>query len=328
MSLIETFKLKLHTINHLAGLTMTEQFCTAKLHEFEQFVLQKRDSMLPFCVLHLAFSVVATLGNLLVIRALFNASSIPATVKKLFLSLAFSDLAVGLFPQLMSGVISAVVLKMASSEENTFTSFCPTVLTVYYYLLFLLGAASFLTVTAIAVDRLLAVSLHLRYQELVTSKRVITILVFLWLTSCITAFIYVFLPKGSETVSGVISFAGHILTTVAYVRVYKIAKSHQNQINSQNQLQIAETVEIIRQKKSAYNALFFYAVYLACYLPYLPSAILYLLNRSNISFFVPKWASIFLLFLNSSLNPYVYCWRYREIREIVKSTIKKLFRMK
>ena len=46
MSLIETFKLKRHAINHLAGLTMTEQFCTAKLHEFEQFVLQKRDSML------------------------------------------------------------------------------------------------------------------------------------------------------------------------------------------------------------------------------------------------------------------------------------------
>ena len=43
MSLIETFKLKRHAINHLAGLTMTEQFCTAKLHEFEQFVLQKRE---------------------------------------------------------------------------------------------------------------------------------------------------------------------------------------------------------------------------------------------------------------------------------------------
>ena len=33
MNLIETFKLKRHAINHLAGLTMTEQFCTAKLHD-------------------------------------------------------------------------------------------------------------------------------------------------------------------------------------------------------------------------------------------------------------------------------------------------------
>ena len=105
-------------------------------------------------------------------------------------------------------------------------------------------------------------------------------------------------------VSGVISFVGHILTTVAYVRVYKVAKYHPNQINSQSQRPIAETMEAIRQQKSAYNFLFFYAVYLACYVPYLPSAILYSVNRSEISLFVPKWASIFLIFLNCSLNPY------------------------
>ena len=43
-----------------------------------------------------------TLGNRLVIRALKKASTITANVKKLFLSLAFSDLAVlGLLLQLM-----------------------------------------------------------------------------------------------------------------------------------------------------------------------------------------------------------------------------------
>ena len=52
------------------------------------------------------------------------------------------------------------------------------------------------------------------------------------------------------------------------------------------------------------NNFFSYPVYLACYVPYLPSAILYSVNRSEISLFVPKWASIFLIFLNCSLNPY------------------------
>ena len=47
---------------------------------------------------------------------------------------------------------------------------------------------------------------------------------------------------------------------------------------------IAETMEAIRQQKYAYNFLFFYAVYLACYVSYLPSAILYSVNRSEISF--------------------------------------------
>ena len=67
---------------------------------------------------------------------------------------------------------------------------------------------------------------------------------------------------------------------------------------------IAETMEAIRQQKSACNFLFSYAVYLACYVPYLPSVILYSVYRSEISLFVPKWASIFLIFLNCSLNPY------------------------
>ena len=104
----------------------------------------------------------ATLENLLVIRALMNASTIPATVKKLLLSLAFSDLAVGLCSQLMTAIISASILKMASSGNNT-AFFCPTVLGVKNY---------FLNVIVIAFDRLLAVSLHLRYQELITPKRV------------------------------------------------------------------------------------------------------------------------------------------------------------
>ena len=103
-----------------------------------------------------------TLGNLLVIRALIKASTIPANVKKLFLSLAFFDLAVGLLLQLMKAIIYAVVWKMASMGDNL-ASLCPTVLSVYSYFGYPRTAASFLNVTVIAGDRLLAVSLHLRY---------------------------------------------------------------------------------------------------------------------------------------------------------------------
>ena len=66
--------------------------------------------MLVLSVLNLTFSIVATLGNLLVIRALRKSSSISTTLKSLFLSLAISDLAVALIPQLMLGVNLAVML--------------------------------------------------------------------------------------------------------------------------------------------------------------------------------------------------------------------------
>ena len=270
---------------------MAEQYCNQTLEDFLQLARYRETFFFSLCVSNFAFSLVTSLGNILVIRALFKASSIPANVKNLFLSLAFSDLGVGLVSQLMAGIIYAAILKTASKEDYNLTSLCPTVLNLNCYVWFFLCTASLLTVTTIAFDRLLAVSLHLRYQELVTSKRVT------------------------------------FVTTVANVRIYKVVKYHQNQIYGQNQLQNAKTREALRQRKSAYNALFVYFVFLVCYLPFLPSVILYLINTSKISFLIAKCASLFLIYLNSSLNPIVYCWRYREIRQIVKSTMKKILRL-
>ena len=305
---------------------MAEQFCTRALYSYVQLVQQERSSLVAFCVLNFVFSVVATLENLLVIRALMKASTIPATVKKLLLSLVFSDLAVGLCSQLMAAIIYASILKMASSGNNT-AFFSPTVLSAQGYFRYLLATASFLNVIVIAFDRLLAVSLHLRYQELITPKRVNIALVSLWFIIYITAFIIVFLPTSNNIVAAVILLIGYVLTTVAYVRIYKVVKYHQNQIYSQNQLQNAQAREVFRQRTSAYNAIFVYLVFLACYLLHLPSAMLYMTNTSEISFIVAFYASLFLIRLNSSLNPLVYCWRYREIRQSVKSTVKKLFHM-
>ena len=112
---------------------MAKQYCTQRLDSWLKLVHHSKSSILAFCVSHFTFSLVATLGNLLVIRALIKPSTIPANVKKLFLSLAFSDLAVlGLLLQLMKAIIYAVVWKMASRGDNL-ASLCPTVLSVYSY---------------------------------------------------------------------------------------------------------------------------------------------------------------------------------------------------
>ena len=299
--------------------TMAEQKCTLFLDSCITLVSHRRSFFLGFCVLNFVFSLVATLGNLLVIRALVNNSTIPATVKKLFLSLAFSDLAVGLCSQLMTAIISAVMLKMASSGDDL-AFFCPTVLIVHLYFQYLLAFASFLNVIVIAFDRLLAVSLHLRYQELVTPVRVTIVLVSLWLTSCVSAFLYIFLLKGFP-LAAVISVIGYVLTTLAYVRIYKVVRYHQNQIYSQNQLQNAQTREAHRQRKSAYNSLFVSVVFFSLLFSFV--ALYNTVYDKHLwnSFLTALSASIFLIYLNSSLNPLFYCWRYREIRQIVKKTV-------
>ena len=215
---------------------MAEQCCNQRLDSWLKLVRHSKSSILAFCVSHFTFSLVATLGNLLVIRVLIKASTIPANVKKLFLSLVFSDLAVlRLLLQLMKAIIYAVVWKMASRGDNL-AALCPTVLSVYFYFGYLLIAASFPNVTVIAGDRLLAVSLHLWYQELVTPKRVTTV-VSVWIISCVLKILFIFFPNEIQMVAAVICLTGYVITTMTYVRIYKVVRYHQNQIYRQNQLQ-------------------------------------------------------------------------------------------
>lgn len=307
---------------------MELQFCQTRLKELTQLVHLHGNVMLSFCVLNLVFSFVTVLGNVLVIRALWKALLIPPTIKTLFLSLAISDLAVGMLSQPMFGVIIAVMLRRLSNGEYNFASFCPTVLTVCYYFIFGILLASFLNIIIITLDRLLAVRLHLRYQDLVTLKRLITVLVALWITSAIGITILIFLPKGNRLAGAVINFLGIILTTVVYIYIYKVVRFHRNQIQCQFQVQNRQGLEIIRHNKSAYNALIVYVVFLACYLPLFTSFILLTVDNSRSSFLVFDHVSIFFAFLNSSLDPLLYCWRYREIRVNVKNSLSKIFCVK
>ena len=261
----------------------------------------------------------ATFGNILAIRALWKDSSIPANIKKFFLSLAVSDLTVGLLAQLML----AVVVMMVANGGHNFHLLCPIILTVCYFSLFLLDCALFLNVTAIAVDRLLAITLHLRYRQLVTSECVIIALVSVWLTSGSAASLFVSLDIHNVIVVVIVEFVGILLATVAYIRIYRVVRYYQNQIHSQLQHQNAHTRELLREKKSAFKTVYFYVIFVACYLPYFCSAIFLITDSAQSSFWLADHVKFFFVLLNSSLNPVVYCWRYREIRQIIKSKGEK-----
>ena len=307
---------------------MASKFCTRTLNILSDLVQFHSAFMLAgYCIFNLVFSVVAVLGNLLVIHALWKSSSIPATVKKLFLSLALSDFAVGMLPQLMWGIIIAVMLSKTSNGDSNFASFCPVIVTAFYFFTFSLCSASFFTIAVIAVDRLLAISLHLRYHELVTSKRINMVLIMLWLTSGVTAPISILFPVANKIIA-TFQVILLLLTTVAYIRIYKVVRYHRIQIQSQLQLQNFEVEDLHRQKKSAWNALIVYVTFLFCYLPFFVSVLIVLIYGEKMSPLIANYATLLVIFLNSSLNPLLYCWRYREIRNIVRSSLKKVILVK
>ena len=302
---------------------MVAEFCSKKLQELTALIQFHPVISLSICVMNAIFTFVAIIGNLLVIRALWKASSITAILKRLFLSLAFCDLAVGVFSHPMLAVTLAVL--QIKAKNGLFTSFCPTVITVVMAPMFFLLGVSFSLIAAIAVDRLLAVTFHLRYQELVTEKRVTIGLTTIWFNNSLLTLVFINLPSHNDLVTVTCLTVGLILMTVAYFRIYQVVRYHQNQIHGHSQIQNGQAMQDARVKKSALTALYVYIVSLVCFTPNLFAGILLEVDNSNRPTLVAYYASIFLALLNSSLNPLVYCWRFREIRNIVKSTVKKIF---
>ena len=234
---------------------MTDQLCKPMQVLLQELVQSQNTALFSLYVLNFVFSPVATLGNALAIRALWKTSSLPANLRKLLLSLAFSDLAVGLFAHTTYAAVLVI------SKTLNLDILCPLILC--FSLSKLVVIASFLNVTAIAVDRLLAVSLHLRYAELVTSKRVTITLVAIWLASCVFSLVPLIKSK-YYVVAVIIISTDFLLTTFAYVRVYMVARYHQNQIRAQFQQRNAQAMVFRRERKSALNVVYICIVFVAC----------------------------------------------------------------
>ena len=116
--------------------------------------------------------------NIITIQAVRITSSLPKTLKTLLLSLAVSDLGVGLLAQPLY-----VAILLMEIDQNTNSTAYNSVYKAYVIQKKIIVMASHFGVFALTVDRFLAIHLHLRYQELVTHKRVVAVVMSVWVLS-------------------------------------------------------------------------------------------------------------------------------------------------
>ena len=122
------------------------------------------------------FSFTTIVLNVLTIQALRKTPSLPKTLKTLLLSLAVSDLDVGLLVQPLY-----VALLVMNIQQNTESVAYVTVYKGFLIQKKISLLASHFGVISLTVDRILAIHLHLRYQDLVPHKRVVVSCVRLWI---------------------------------------------------------------------------------------------------------------------------------------------------
>ena len=285
-----------------------------------------------YCVFTLISSLSATLGNSIIIYVVWNALSMTPASRVFLLSLAASDFCVGLIVQPMYTVSTArhLVRFFTSDDHNHDHNHdhleCTFVKVLLFFVLLFAGASLY-TIAAIAVDRYLALSLHLRYQELVTPTRANIVVAAIWIWSFLIAMMETFLSFNDIINSSLIIII-IVITTFAYIKIYKIARHHQNQVYDQAQLesQAHQIAQLARATKLAINALYVYVVMLICYVPSICIFPIFMMSQNpSPSLTLCYVSSGAIILYNSCLNPLVYCWKIREVRERVVDLLKRMF---
>ena len=245
---------------------MNELFCKEFLDYFPTYT-ELKDLRLTFitnCIFNNFITHTSIMLNIVTIYAIHKTSAMAKTLKTLLLGLAFSDLAVGLFSQPLYTFFLVKCLQPENLNCNTYQ-----VLIISGYLF---STASFLGVVAVSVDRFLAVHLHLRYQELVTHRRVVVVVIGKWLCSAFVSLITLWgLPGTRDLIGSVVAAFGFIITFLVYIRIYFTVRRHKNQIHSMQVREVAHSDEIknfIVLIKSTVSLFYVYLLFLICYLPF------------------------------------------------------------
>ena len=261
------------------------------------------------CVLNAPLMLISILGNALVLAAIIRTPSIRSTTTIMLCSLAVSDLLVGLTAQ-------PLYLADLLTEENFVDN-----LTIMVG--FSVCGVTLWTTTAISVDRFLALHYHMRYATLVTESRVLYTVLTIWLINIPFSGFYLCKEREYKFTMAIMTIICLVVSTFSYILIYRIVRRHQSQIYVQQTVQsVTDGVQIGRLKKSALNTFIFYIFLITCYIP-----MYILLTLYGISYmeWTIEWNFIIILvFMNSSINPVLYCWRLRELRTAVVKTARQM----
>ena len=280
-----------------------------------------RPALVANCVFNGCLSCATIILNIVTIHAIRKTALLPKPLRTLLLSLAASDVGVGLLvqPLYISSLVSCL------KRKRIVCIFDEGLLAV----IILFCTSSVFNVVTISVDRFVAVHLHLRYQELVTHKRFIAAVISIWLLSAIISSSVFWNPLGVSL--KVIQFVNMtvclIVVVIVYWRIYIVLKRHKNQIRGlqiqevQQGVQNSDISNFLKLRKSALGTFYVCILFLICYLPFCILSF-FPVALPLITLYEAQLYTTTLVFLNSSLNPVIYCWKMRPIRRTLMDIMR------
>ena len=313
----------------MANITAEDEANTVKTEILHYISSAPGGVSIFLAALNIVLAIVATLGNSLLLIALRKVMSIYPPTKLFFRSLAVTDLFAGLIVQPMY----SITLIPGISHKN-----------LMYYSIQVTGISgsilctvSILTSTAISVDRLLALLLGLRYKQVVTLKRTRAVVGCTWLLSCsMGGWRYSnWGAEASKFTLFVLMLLSLIISICSYTKIYLYLQNQQAQLHAKKHREIHQEptsnggegrLNMERYKKLVSSIAWVQLALLLCFIPFTVGSMLFTHRKltgvaTGIAHFC---VSIPYVLFNPALNPILYCWKIREVKQAMKETVRKL----
>ena len=270
-----------------------------------------------FVAVDIFLSITAFAGNSLILVALCKESSLHPPSKLLYRCLATTDLLVGLVAQPLYATYWMSVFQEHWSR-------CRYARDAGYVTSYVLILVSLMTMTAISVDRLLALLLGLRYKQIVTLKRTYIIVTTFWVFNLVASLCGIFHHRIIFMYSSLVISFCLVISFASYTKIFCTLRYHQAQVRDQQQLSQTNALNMARFRKAVYSALWVQLALVVCYAPVCTvSIVIAHTKKYSLLSVVTRKVAVILLYFNSTLNPFLYCWKISEVRQAVKQTIRE-----
>ena len=276
------------------------------------------------CVFNVFLSYTAITLNIVTIHAIRKTLSLSKPLKTLLLSLAVSDVGVGLTAQPLFVAVRIMDLKQTDNNLIYPIHIASIVSTNFF------SFASCFLVVALITDRFLAIRLNLRYKELVTHKRVVSVVISIWVFSAILSIIRLWIPmKIMFAVFGILYLVCALTVALLSFKTYSTARGQINQIQVmeltvQQVAHNGEMANVERLRKFAMAAISVSLMFMVCYLPNMCILWTIVITSGPVNTVMHLY-TVTLMFLNSSLNPLIYCWKMRHIRHTALNILRNVY---
>ena len=269
------------------------------------------------CILNLLLSPITCAGNFIIVYVIWKSRDLHSPSFFLLGCLAAADFLVGVICQ-----PSMVASRIAELQGDS-SLICPLRM-LQFMSAGITSNVSLFILALVSIDRLLALTLHLRYNSIVTVSRMCFAVLLTWVAAATT-----FSSRFAVTNWKIIPLLSLLITflVIAFCtyKIFHIVGKHRRQIREQNMAMNvgANASNELKCRKSAVTVLYVYGLLLTFYIPLFATILAYNMIGYTRSVKIAYDFSITAVFINSLWNPVVYCWRIREIRQAVKSVLRR-----